>query len=388
MNLIDDESGLLGSLRSQKRVSGLTHSFYRYPARFPPEFARETIARFSSRGDYILDAFMGSGTSIVEAVASGRNAIGVDINPLAYFITKVKTTPLSGRDGAEITEWANTIDFLQPSEQTRPVYIAELKHIPEELKRNFIDLIEATNVFEFPRQRNFARCALLRLAQWAVDCRKEFPQTDSLKGQLIKYVRQMLEGLDEFVSTARENGVEKNRVTGKRQLYLGSFEDLMHSHKLSEMRSRIRLVLTSPPYPGVHVLYHRWQVNSRKETPAPFYFAGFQNGRGESHYTLGGRSRLGSENYFTRVREIFESIYPFVHPDALLVQLVAFSNPEIQLPAFLESMRLAGYEELQLLTAPNKERPSRLVPNRKWYTNIENNQHAGNEILIFHRPVQ
>jgi len=331
---------------------------------------------------------MGSGTSIVEAVANGRNAIGVDINPLAYFITKVKTTPLSRTDRDKITQWVNTIDFLQPLEQTRPVDIDELRHIPEGLKRTFIGLIETTDVFEFPRQRNFARCALLRLAQWAVDCRKEFPQSGSVKEQLIKYVRQMLEGLDEFVSTARENGVEKNRVTGKRQLYLGSFEDIMHSRKLNEVRSRIKLVLTSPPYPGVHVLYHRWQVNSRRETPAPFYFAGFRNGRGESHYTLGGRSRLGIENYFTRVREIFESIHPFVQPDALLVQLVAFANPEMQLPAFLESMRLAGYEEVQLVTAPNSERPSRLVPNRKWYTNIESSQHAGNEILIFHTPVQ
>lgn len=33
------------------------------------------------------------------------------------------------------------------------------------------------------------------------------------------------------------------------------------------------LILTSPPYPGVHVLYHRWQVQGRKETPAPFWIA-------------------------------------------------------------------------------------------------------------------
>ena len=36
-------------------------------------------------------------------------------------------------------------------------------------------------------------------------------------------------------------------------------------------RLPIKLVLTSPPYPGVHVLYHRWQVQGRRETPAPFW---------------------------------------------------------------------------------------------------------------------
>ena len=34
-----------------------------------------------------------------------------------------------------------------------------------------------------------------------------------------------------------------------------------------------RLVVTSPPYPGVHVLYHRWQVDGRKEAPLPFMIA-------------------------------------------------------------------------------------------------------------------
>jgi DNA modification methylase len=387
MNEINAESRLLRSLHSEKRVSGLTHNFYRYPARFSPEFARETIIEFSNKGDYVLDAFMGSGTSIVEAVTNGRNAIGVDINPLAYFITKVKTTPLSKRDRDKIIEWVNGIDFLQSLEQTKPIDISELKHIPEGFKNIFVNLTETTDVFEFPRQRNFAKCALLRFAQWAIDCRKEFPQTNTLKEQLIKQVKQMLEGLDEFVSTAQENGVVKNQITGKRQLYLGSFEGIINNRMLSEMQSKVKLVLTSPPYPGVHVLYHRWQVNSRKETPAPFWFAGFQNGRGESHYTLGGRSQSGIKSYFIRLREIFESIRPFIHPDALLVQLVAFSNPEMQLPAFLDSMRLAGYEELQLLTTPGNERPSRLVPNRRWYTSIENNRHAGNEILIFHRPI-
>jgi DNA modification methylase len=388
MNVMDDESGLLRSLRSEKRVSGLTHSFYRYPARFSPEFAKEIIARFSDKGDLILDAFMGSGTSIVEAVANGRIAIGVDINPIAYFVARVKTTPLSKGDRIKVTEWAKGIESLQLSEPTSTIDANELKNIPERFKHVFVDLTRTTNALEFPRQRSFARCALLRVAQWATDCRDESPQTEALGGQVMKQVQRMFRGLDEFVSTAQENGVAKNHITGKRRLYLGSFEGIMNSGKLNEMRSKVRLVLTSPPYPGVHVLYHRWQVNSRRETPAPFWFAGFPNGRGESHYTLGGRSESGIKSYFIRLRDIFESIRSFIHPDALLVQLVAFSNPETQLPIFLESMRLAGYEELQLRGALGSERPSRLVPNRRWYTHVEDNQRAGQEILIIHRPIR
>ena len=50
-------------------VSGLTHDFYRYPARFSPLFARSAIELFTEPGDTVLDPFAGSGTSLVEALA-------------------------------------------------------------------------------------------------------------------------------------------------------------------------------------------------------------------------------------------------------------------------------------------------------------------------------
>ncbi len=386
MNSINDELELIRSLYSEKRVSGLTHNFYRYPARFSPEFAREIILKFTNEDDYVLDAFMGSGTTIVEAIANGRNAVGVDINPLSCFITKVKTTPLSKRDKGKILEWVDRINIIQSFDEEHLDDSDGLKHIPNEFRNILINLVKTIDMFEFPRQKNFAKCALLRLAQWAIDCRKELPQINALREQLMKQVKEMLDGLDELVSTTRDKEIPKNQITGKRQLYLGSLDDLINKRVFSRMQSRVRLVLTSPPYPGVHVLYHRWQVNSRRETPAPFWLAGLQNGHGEAYYTLGGRSSSGIQTYFIRLKEIFDSIRLFIHPDALVAQLVAFSNPDTQLPAFLDSMRLAGYEEIKPFSTLTSQRPNRLVPNRKWYTNTESNQHASNEVLLFHRP--
>lgn len=42
----------------------------------------------------VIDPFMGSGTTIVEAIVNQRVAIGTDINEIAYLVAKVKTTPL------------------------------------------------------------------------------------------------------------------------------------------------------------------------------------------------------------------------------------------------------------------------------------------------------
>jgi len=57
-----------------------------------PAFAIKT---FTKEGDYVLDSFCGSGTSLLEAKNLNRNAYGIDINPLAVFISKVKTTKIT-----------------------------------------------------------------------------------------------------------------------------------------------------------------------------------------------------------------------------------------------------------------------------------------------------
>ncbi|MGH8010455.1 MAG: DNA methyltransferase, partial [Candidatus Binatia bacterium] len=44
-------------------VGGLTHQHYKYPACFSPAFAAATIEAFSSRGDLVLDPYMGGGTT-------------------------------------------------------------------------------------------------------------------------------------------------------------------------------------------------------------------------------------------------------------------------------------------------------------------------------------
>jgi hypothetical protein len=92
------------------------------------------------------------------------------------------------------------------------------------------------------------------------------------------------------------------------------------------------------------------------------------------------------EGYFTRLADTFRVLRDFIDPSALVVQLVAFSNPDAHLPAFLQAMKYAGYEELTPFGDSNSERPLRKVPNRKWYTQLAANQYASNEILLFHRP--
>ena len=71
-----------------------THCYHIYPAMMIPQIARTLIEEYKPKGrlDLILDPYMGSGTTLVEASLAGINSIGTDLNPLARLMGKVKTT--------------------------------------------------------------------------------------------------------------------------------------------------------------------------------------------------------------------------------------------------------------------------------------------------------
>lgn len=62
-----------------------------YPARFIPELPALALDCLRSNGP-VLDPFCGSGTTLVEAVRRGGQAIGIDLNPIACLMSRVKTT--------------------------------------------------------------------------------------------------------------------------------------------------------------------------------------------------------------------------------------------------------------------------------------------------------
>ncbi|MDH4201506.1 MAG: site-specific DNA-methyltransferase [Phycisphaerae bacterium] len=66
------------------------HGLHWYPGVFIPQIANNLVRLLTSRGEKILDPFCGCGTTLVEAIKLGRVAIGMDCNPMAVLISKVK----------------------------------------------------------------------------------------------------------------------------------------------------------------------------------------------------------------------------------------------------------------------------------------------------------
>jgi len=94
----NEQAQLIAAARDSEPVRGLTHDFYKYPARFSPAFARAVIETFTKPGQLVLDPHVGGATTLVEARALGRQAVGVDLSPLAEFIAKVKCDTVGQRN--------------------------------------------------------------------------------------------------------------------------------------------------------------------------------------------------------------------------------------------------------------------------------------------------
>src|SRR3954452_20226050 len=70
----------------------LTHGFHSYPARFHPLLCRRLLAEHARAGTVVLDPFVGSGTTLIEAALRGATGRGVDANPLAVDLAALKST--------------------------------------------------------------------------------------------------------------------------------------------------------------------------------------------------------------------------------------------------------------------------------------------------------
>ena len=59
-----------------------------HPTEKPVELMRELILKSTNPGDTMLDPFMGSGTTIIAAIQTGRNAIGIEIDERYFAIAQ------------------------------------------------------------------------------------------------------------------------------------------------------------------------------------------------------------------------------------------------------------------------------------------------------------
>ena len=110
-------------------ASSVGRDLHPYPARFIPEIPRAAIATLRPQG-VVLDPFCGSGATLHEALRAGLRAIGVDLNPVACMISRVKTTPWSAQDTVVASQ--HVADFAKALGEREP---HDLNNLHREIPR-------------------------------------------------------------------------------------------------------------------------------------------------------------------------------------------------------------------------------------------------------------
>lgn len=108
------------------------HRWFKYREGFSPNLINSL-----NLGQTILDPFAGSGSIMVGAAEASREAVGIDVNPLAVFVARVKISPLSASQLARARAFLGTASSskLQVDSWPAPgLEIADKVFEPEILK--------------------------------------------------------------------------------------------------------------------------------------------------------------------------------------------------------------------------------------------------------------
>lgn len=229
-----------------------THGLHEYKGKYNPQIVKGALDFMGvQEGSLILDPFCGSGTTMVECVHHGYRSIGIDINPMAVFIsnTKIRSLGLNTDyvkklvDGIIDAGVENIIPETSVGESTRINYLK--RWIPIETL-NTLEGLKTLFLNEEPDVANFLKLTLSDLIrdysyQEPFDLRirkriSPFPTTpflDAWKNNIQKYL-ESIKGAQAIRKFDINSGCAK--LCDVRSSCLG----------LSE--SGFDAILTSPPY--------------------------------------------------------------------------------------------------------------------------------------------
>lgn len=247
-----------------------THFIHSYPAKLlqqiPYFFLNNTI--FSKENDVVVDPFCGTGTVLLESSIANRNAVGVDVNPLAALIAKTKTTK------ADISNIKNELEKIKQEykvyKKSRKKYnIPKISNItswysPKNIRKlsKIKDIVSNINEQEIKEffQVVFSLCCKKfsysdpRISVPVRINAEKFPEGHLLREAAIKNLKfiDKNEVFEFFIEQADKN--LKRLANYQKVTMLNSSKIKVYNMDIKTIDSRIiknetvQLILTSPPY--------------------------------------------------------------------------------------------------------------------------------------------
>ncbi|HBO38752.1 MAG TPA: hypothetical protein DD638_08815 [Pasteurellaceae bacterium] len=244
-----DINWLLEWTFKERRNSLLSHKIHRYPAVFVPELAEKIITMFSTEGDTVLDIFSGSGTTLLESMKLKRKSIGIELNPLAILMSKVKTQYINENILRQtIDDWKNIYfqtSFDDNSITNKDFWFHEITNI------SVNDAIGAINMINNELIKDFLKISLSEIIREVSYCvhsgfklhRDKKKLANKLSFDKFELIEKLTPIFERNIKAIQElKHIDSEGI--KPQIY---FHDSRIQCKEIELNS-VDLILTSPPY--------------------------------------------------------------------------------------------------------------------------------------------
>ncbi|AEG14392.1 DNA methylase N-4/N-6 domain protein [Desulfofundulus kuznetsovii DSM 6115] len=126
------------ALRPKSSLSPLSHDIHYYKAKFFPRMARSLLNIASSNIDYqpqkVINNFVGSGTTLLEAALLGLPSLGIDIDPLSVMISKAKLDVLTVGSDVLTLELIKAEQLLAHNNQSALVNTCNSSHLDRPIR--------------------------------------------------------------------------------------------------------------------------------------------------------------------------------------------------------------------------------------------------------------
>lgn len=334
----------------------LTHGFHTWAARMHPVLARELIA-MGKPGGVVLDPFMGGGTVLLEARVLGHQAVGVDLNPLARVVAKVRCDAPNAE--ARAVFMARAEQLAERSEhrvRTRQQAVARLPAVMVALYAPHI-LKELTGLLEEIRKEEAVRSRetfeavfsslVVKLSNKKADTSSDVVEKRLRKGLptelFLRKCKELVQRWSELETALGDPPAPRPR------LFTGDARALP---EILEGR-RVSTIVSSPPYGGTydyqsqHALRLAWLGLDADD---------FVQGE------IGARSQPSADpvrRWNEELLAVLRAMRQVLEDDGRILLVIGDGELERQVIGARDQVReLCRYADLELVAAASVERPS------------------------------
>jgi len=288
-----------------KNSTYYTHGFHPYPAKYTPQLVNKFLNLFCMRGFIILDPFCGSGTTLVEGVLNGMDSVGIDLNPIAYIISRAKTNLYSEKEINSIRNFISEIlqkpnDGLFEIVSDKPIEEVFIPDFPNRnhwfqenvscelaILKNRIDKIENPNI------KDLLYCAFSKIIVKVSNQDSEVRYTAKKKNHPDGVVfTSFVNTVSNYLQVLNAN---EHTIDAKAEVYNGDSYEVLKKYS----DNYFDFVITSPPYINTfdYYLYHKQRM----------FWLGYDH-RPVRQKEIGNHHRIDTKNFEIAKAEYIDSM--------------------------------------------------------------------------------